>query len=89
MASKWKEDVVIERDFEGFGLHFEADEVVRSLRGGFLSSYREVVADMSDAMGYLAGELENKRMPHDETEMVMEVSSIRQDSLLLFSSLLY
>lgn len=35
MANKWKEDRVIERDFEGFGLHFEADAVGRSLKGEY------------------------------------------------------
>lgn len=33
MPSKWKDDVVVERDFPGFGLHFEADAVARSLKG--------------------------------------------------------
>ncbi|OWZ27420.1 hypothetical protein C347_06196 [Cryptococcus neoformans AD2-60a] len=55
----WKEDVIVEMDFPGFGLHFEADAVARSLK---------------------AGELENSRMPHAETEMVMEIfDKIRED----------
>lgn len=29
----WKEDVIVEMDFPGFGLHFEADAVARSLKG--------------------------------------------------------
>lgn len=29
----WKEDVIVEMDFPGFGLHFEADAVARSFKG--------------------------------------------------------
>ncbi len=68
----YKPDVVVEHDFPGFGLYWEADAVARSLRGEWV---RPLFQDCSTRTNEILsdGELENPRMPHAETKMTMEV----------------
>jgi hypothetical protein len=68
--TQWKKDIVISMPLPGFGLMYEADAVARSLRGASCATHQSL-----QRLSNGDGDLENARMPHDETRMVLEVCS--------------
>lgn len=67
----------------GFGLIFEANAVARSIRGEssipeawFDGDARLIRTSLPLDLAWSDGEIENERMPHDETRLALEVSPV-------------